>query len=74
MLQANKALNAEFFISAASNDEACEIASDLLEEADSPLIEVWHVGQRVFVVAKMPPNAEEHVPHADGARGAARSG
>jgi hypothetical protein len=59
LLQVNKALTAEFVLKV-SDDEACEIASDLLEEADCPLIEVWDAGQRVYVVAKIasdPPDA-----------------
>ena len=67
LLQANKALTAEFVLKV-SDDEACEIASDLLEEANCPLIEVWDADQRVYVVAKIapdPPNkhSEKEAPH-----------
>jgi len=78
LLQANKALTAEFVLKV-SDDEACEIASDLLEEANCPLIEVWDAGQRVYVVAKIAsdaPNAlaQEEAPQMSGARESLPSG
>ena len=52
VLQTNK-IDAEFILKASSDDEACEIATDLLEEADCPLIEVWQAAQQVCVVRKI---------------------
>ena len=53
MLQADEVLDAEFVLKAVSDDQACEIASDLLEGADCPRIEVWYEVERVFLLAKI---------------------
>jgi len=52
-LQANKVPDAEFFMNVVSDDEACEIACDLLDETECPLIEVWHAGRRIYAVGKL---------------------
>ena len=71
-LQANKVPDAEFIRNAASDDEACEIASDLLDESECPLVEVWQAGQRIYVVGKISDPAErcaqKEAPHGSGAR------
>ena len=70
VLQANKKPDAEFTMSAASDDEACEIARDLLDETECPLIEVWQAGQRIYGVGKISssskPSGQKEAPREAG--------
>ena len=78
VLQANKMPDAEFTMGAASDDEGCEIAGDLLDETECPLIEVWQAGQRIYGVGKISrpskPSGQKEAPHVSGARESLRSG
>ncbi len=44
----------ELFVS--SEEDACKLANELLERADSRYVEVWRDGRLVLRLAKLPPD------------------
>ena len=53
---------------AASDDDACEIASELLLKADFPLIEVWRGRWMIYRVSKVDHEQPDRKPPAASAR------
>ena len=53
---------------AASDDDACELASELLLESDFPIIEVWRGRWMIYRVSKVDHQQSERKPPAASAR------
>jgi hypothetical protein len=57
---------------AASDDDACELASELLLESEFPIIEVWRGRWRIYRVSKIDNEQSDRKPPAASARSRAR--